>query len=118
MATLIRTPVPHITVEIRDTAKPGVGRSVIEVLSPTNKKGKGTGIIATSREQVLRSTAHLIEIDLLRKGRRVPMYGKLPSLPYFRLRLPSRVSVGDRRVADRLEPPPARGPRAIARRRR
>src|SRR5207253_4483547 len=35
------------------------------------------------RRRVLVSTAHLIEIDLLRAGLRVPMRQPLPSLPYF-----------------------------------
>ena len=48
MATLIRTPVPHITVEIRDVAKRQLV-TAIEVLSPTNKRGEGyDGVSATS----------------------------------------------------------------------
>jgi hypothetical protein len=83
MATLIRTPVPHITVEVRDVAKRQLV-TVIEVLSPTNKRGDGYKEYVEKRERILRlSTAHLIEIDLLRKGHRVPMRGTLPSVPYF-----------------------------------
>jgi hypothetical protein len=82
MATLIRTPVPHITVEIRDVAKRQLV-AVIEVLSPTNKRGDGYKEYVDKRERILRSPAHLLEIDLLRKGHRVPMRGKLPSVPYF-----------------------------------
>jgi hypothetical protein len=82
MATLIRTPVPHITVEIRDVAKRRLV-TVIEVLSPTNKRGDGYREYRDKRERILRSPAHLMEIDLLRKGRRVPMQGTLPSVPYF-----------------------------------
>jgi hypothetical protein len=82
MATLIRTPVPHITVEIRDVAKRQLV-TVIEVLSPTNKRGDGYEEYVDKRERILRSSAHLMEIDLLRKGHRVPMRGTLPSVPYF-----------------------------------
>jgi hypothetical protein len=82
MATLIRTPVPHITIEIRDIAKRQLV-TVIEILSPTNKRGDGFQEYRDKRERILRSTAHLMEIDLLRKGRRVPMRGTLPSVPYF-----------------------------------
>jgi hypothetical protein len=82
MATLIRTSVPHITVEIRDIANRQLV-TVIEVLSPTNKRGDGYDEYLDKRERILRSTAHLMEIDLLRKGRRVPMRGTLPSVPYF-----------------------------------
>jgi hypothetical protein len=82
MATLIRMPVPHITVEIRDVAKRQLV-TVIEVLSPTNKRGDGYKEYVDKRERILRSTAHLMEIDLLRKGHRVPMRGTLPTVPYF-----------------------------------
>jgi Protein of unknown function (DUF4058) len=82
MATLIRVPIPHITVEIRDVAKRQLV-TVIEIFSPTNKKGEGFREYCDRREMILRSTAHLIEIDLLRKGRRVPMRGKLPPVSYF-----------------------------------
>jgi hypothetical protein len=82
MATLIRTPIPHVTVEIRDVEHRQLV-TVIEVLSPTNKRGDGRTEYLDRRDRILRSTAHLIEIDLLRKGRRVPMRGKLPSAAYF-----------------------------------
>jgi len=82
MSTLIRTPIPHITVEIRDIAKRQLV-TVIEVLSPTNKRGDGYKEYVDKRERILRSTTHLIEVDLLRKGNRVPMRGKLPSVSYF-----------------------------------
>ena len=82
MTTLVRARVPHITVEIRDVAKRHLV-TAIEVLSPTNKRGEGFREYRDRREKILRSTVHLMEIDLLRKGRRVPMRGKLPSVPYF-----------------------------------
>ena len=82
MATRTRTSVPHITVEIRDIENRQVV-AVIEVLSPTNKRGEGYDEYVEKRDRTLRSTAHLIEIDLLRKGRRVPMRRALPSFPYF-----------------------------------
>ena len=82
MATLVRTPIPHITVEIRDVEHRQLV-TVIEVFSPTNKHGDGYKEYLDKRDRILRSTAHLIEIDLLRKGRRIPMQGTLPSAPYF-----------------------------------
>src|SRR5207253_7651908 len=74
MATLMRTPVPHITVEIRDVANRQLV-TVIEVLFPTNKRGEGYDEYVDKRDRILRSSVHLIEIDLLRKGLRVPMQG-------------------------------------------
>jgi hypothetical protein len=82
MATLIRTPIPHVTVEIRDVEQRQLV-TVIEILSPTNKRGDGYTEYLDRRDRILRSTAHLIEVDLLRKGHRVPMRGKLPSVPHF-----------------------------------
>ena len=76
------SPVPHVTVEIRSTD----GRrlvTAIEILSPTNKRGDGRKEYLTRRMRILRSMAHLLEIDLLRKGQRVPMQQALPDKSYF-----------------------------------
>ncbi len=46
--------------------------TVIEVLSPTNKQDRnGWAHYQQKREEVLNSTAHLVEIDLLAEGERV-----------------------------------------------
>lgn len=82
MTTPIPAPIPHVTIEIRDVATRQLV-TAIEVLSPTNKRGSGREEYVAKRQRVLRSTAHLIEIDLLRRGARVPMEGVLPSVPYF-----------------------------------
>lgn len=82
MATVARTAIPHITVDIHDVEHRRLV-TVIEVLSPTNKRGDGYREYLDKRDRILRSSAHPIEIDLLRKGRRVPMQGTLPSVPYF-----------------------------------
>lgn len=82
LATLIPEPVPHITVEIRDTADRRLV-TAIEVLSPTNKRGDGRDEYLERRRRFLVSSAHLVEIDLLRMGERVPMQKPLPQQPYF-----------------------------------
>ena len=82
LATIIPTPIPHVTVEIRDTANRQLV-TAIEVLSPTNKRGDGRQEYLAKRRRILLSTAHLLEIDLLRQGQRVPMQKPLPSVPYF-----------------------------------
>jgi hypothetical protein len=82
IATVMPVPVPHVTVEIRDVAGRRLVTS-IEVLSPTNKRGEGRDEYLAKRRRLLRSTAHLMEIDLLRKGQRVPMRNPLPKAPYF-----------------------------------
>jgi hypothetical protein len=69
-------------VEIRDAAERELV-AAIEVLSPTNKRGDGRQEYLVKRQRILLSLAHLIEIDLLRKGQRVPMQQSLPNAPYF-----------------------------------
>lgn len=82
MATVMPSRVPHVTIEIRDVTKRELV-TAIEVLSPTNKRGDGLKEYLGKRRRLLFSTAHLIEIDLLRSGERVPMQKPLPSAPYF-----------------------------------
>ncbi len=82
LATIIPSPVPHVTIEIRDTANRQLV-TAIEVLSPTNKRGDGREEYLSKRRRILLSTAHLLEIDLLRQGQRVPMQQPLPPRPYF-----------------------------------
>jgi Protein of unknown function (DUF4058) len=79
---VIPTPIPHVTIEIRDTANRQLV-TAIEVLSPTNRRGDGRQEYLAKRRRILLSTAHLLEIDLLRQGQRVPMQKPLPSTPYF-----------------------------------
>ena len=80
--TLMPTPVPHVTIEIRDAAKRQLV-TAIEILSPTNKRGEGRQEYLTKRRRILLSSAHLLEIDLLREGERLPMQQPLPPVPYF-----------------------------------
>lgn len=82
LATALPSAVPHVSVEIRDRLKRQLV-TVIEVLSPTNKRGEGRVEYLAKRQDLLLSSAHLVEIDLLRQGHRVPMEQTLPSLPYF-----------------------------------
>ncbi len=50
--------------------------TVLEVLSPTNKRrGKGRTLYEEKRQQILSSASHLIEIDLLRSDEPMPMQG-------------------------------------------
>ncbi len=82
MATVVPEPVPHVSIEIRDVAEREL-ETAIEIISPTNKRGEGRREYLARRLRILRSTAHLLEIDLLRKGQRVPMQQALPDEPYF-----------------------------------
>jgi hypothetical protein len=82
LATVVPTRVPHVNVEIRDTKNRRLV-TAIEILSPTNKRGRGRKEYLAKRRRLLLSDAHLMEIDLLRKGKRVPMRRPLPAAPYF-----------------------------------
>ena len=59
--------------------------TVIEVLSPGNKRpgSDGRREYLNKRETVLRSPAHLLELDLLRGGERLPTIEALPRADYY-----------------------------------
>lgn len=59
--------------------------TVMEVLSPTNKQPGEDGIetYLAKRAEYLASDAHLVEIDLLRGGERLPMRRELPPGDYY-----------------------------------
>jgi Protein of unknown function (DUF4058) len=71
--------------------------TVLEVLSPKNKRtGEGRQTYERKRQTVLASVTHLVEIDLLRGGKPMPILGDEPEADYRIL-----ISRGDRRpVAD------------------
>jgi hypothetical protein len=58
--------------------------TVIELLSPTNKTRGSDGFreYIERREKLLQSAAHLVEVDLLRRGEGPPVIGSLPDLDY------------------------------------
>jgi len=82
VATEMPESILHFSVEIRDRQERRLVTS-IEVLSPSNKRGEGREEYLAKRRRILRSTAHLVEIDLLRKGHRIPMRKPLPTAPYY-----------------------------------
>jgi hypothetical protein len=59
--------------------------TAIEVLSPVNKQPgrEAHDEYLRKRRELLRSSAHLIEIDLLRAGRRPPLERPVPAAPYY-----------------------------------
>ncbi|MCA9930598.1 MAG: DUF4058 family protein [Anaerolineales bacterium] len=82
IATIIPEKVPLYSVEIRDVGERELV-TAIEILSPTNKRGEGYKEYVNKRNQILSSNTHLLEVDLLRRGQRVPMRQPLPDTPYF-----------------------------------
>ena len=84
--------VPQVTINIYDVADRALV-TAIEVLSPTNKdRSTGRADYLAKRQRVFQSDAHLIEVDLLRTGRRLPMADPIPPTDYCVL-----VSRADRR---------------------
>ena len=59
--------------------------TVIELLSPANKRRSGDGRreYLTKRREFLASTSHLVELDLLRGGVRLPVVGSLPPGDFY-----------------------------------
>jgi hypothetical protein len=82
IATVMASPVPHWSVEIRDVRRRKLV-TLIEILSPSNKAGPGRKQYLKKRQRILRSSTHLLEIDLLRAGKRVPMQEPLPAASYY-----------------------------------
>ncbi len=70
--------------------------TIIELLSPSNKRPNSDGRreYLTKREQILQSPVHLVEIDLLLQGERLPTVEPLPEADFYVF-----VSRGDRRPA-------------------
>jgi hypothetical protein len=61
--------------EVRDLQSAEVV-TVIELLSPKNKRpGEGRQVYEKKRQQILASLTHLVEIDLLRGGEPIPIWG-------------------------------------------
>ena len=90
--------------------------TVIELLSPANKRpGGDRDQYLAKRQEILGSTAHLVEIDLLRGGQRPPVE-ELPGCDYCvlvsRSELRPRVGLWPLRLHDRLPviPIPLRAP--------
>jgi hypothetical protein len=88
-APLVRTvtveePFHEYALEIRSTAT-GSLVTAIEILSPINKKpgAEAFDTYQRKRREVLRTAAHLLEVDLLRGGRRPAPLDDLPEAPYF-----------------------------------
>jgi hypothetical protein len=59
--------------------------TTLEVLSPSNKRYKSPGWFryCRKRQSHLEGNANLVEIDLLRSGRRMPMEDPWPESPYY-----------------------------------
>ncbi len=76
-------PVSILQVQIRNVPERQLV-TVIEILSPANKYDPGFGKYIKKRTDLLQTSTHLLEIDLLRAGQRIPLLGgELPIAPYY-----------------------------------
>jgi len=66
--------------------------ATLELLSPANKEEPGRTLYLAKRNALVYHPVHLIELDLLIKGRRLPVEEELPAGDYYAV-----VSRGDRR---------------------
>lgn len=79
----LEAPFRFANVEVREA---GTDRLVtaIEILSPVNKRaGREREKYLRKRRELLRSEAHVMEIDLLRSGERSPLEILPPPAPYY-----------------------------------
>jgi hypothetical protein len=80
----LELPLHLYSVEIRTTDTQQL-ITVIEILSPVNKRPGHEAYLdyRRKRRDLLRSSAHLMEIDLLRGGERPPLERPVPIAPYY-----------------------------------
>jgi hypothetical protein len=59
--------------------------AVLELLSPANKEEPGRSVYLAKRNALLYHPVHLVELDLLLKGQRLPLEEELPPGDYYAL---------------------------------
>jgi hypothetical protein len=80
----VRIPLPQVKAEVRDVwieirrLPERTPVTLIEVLSPTNKTGDGFYEYNHKRRAAIEQEVHLVELDLLIRGERLPMDRPLP----------------------------------------
>ena len=87
------------TVQVRLSATNALV-TVIELLSPTNKHGRGLEQYRKKRERVLLSDCHLVELDLLRRGQHPGWEVEDPPLDAAYVCLVNRARADDLRVSE------------------
>ncbi len=70
------------SVEIRDVAARRLVTS-IEILSPVNKREPGWSRLRDKLRRLRQAGVHLIELDLLRRGKRIRSHRKIPDVPWL-----------------------------------
>lgn len=87
VAVEVQIPMPetryesYLTIRVAETMEVV---TVIELLSPSNKRpGNGWRAYLKKREEIVQSRTHLVELDLLRGGHRLPFAKPLPPGDYY-----------------------------------
>ena len=78
----IMTQVRQASVQIRDVASNRLVTS-IEILSPSNKREPGMTAYLLKRDELRLAEVHLLEIDLLRRGKRTWPQESIPATAYL-----------------------------------
>jgi hypothetical protein len=112
MRALVKSEFREPFLEIRQVEPQRKVVTGIEILSPSNKRPgtKGWRLYYRKRLAYLGGYANLVEIDLLRQGRRMPMVSPWPDSPYYllvcRKKQASRCSVWPAYFTEPLPPIP------------
>jgi hypothetical protein len=75
-------PTRLVTVEVRDIAQNTLVTS-IEIMSPANKRAPGWGAFLSKRDALRLAGVHILEIDLLRRGKRTWSDARVDAAPYM-----------------------------------
>jgi hypothetical protein len=87
----VKISLPQVEVEVRtvwiEIRRPPKRTpvTVIEVLSPANKSGEGFYEYLRKRRATIRQKVHLVKLDLLLRGERLPMERALPPGDFYAL---------------------------------
>jgi hypothetical protein len=82
--TNIATFDPHTELQIQILRMPEMELvTVVELFSPTNKQGEGRGIYLQKRKELLNTSANIVELDLIRRGKRLSLNKALPRDDYY-----------------------------------
>jgi hypothetical protein len=75
-------PTRLVAVEVRDTAQNALVTS-IEIMSPANKREPGWRAFVSKRDELRLAGAHVLEIDLPRRGTRTWSDARVDAAPYL-----------------------------------
>jgi len=78
----IATQIRQASIEVRDVANNKLVTS-IEIISPSNKREPGLSTYLAKRDELQIAEVHLLEIDLIRRGKRPWPEENLPQSPYL-----------------------------------